>query len=67
MTITKTDIKNRIDSLKEWQETNSNKIHSDPHLEGYNSAVISEILFLENFLDEETPVVQRAAKTKTRK
>jgi hypothetical protein len=53
MAINKSDITERLLSLKEWQENNVDKIHSDSHLEGYNSAVNSEILFLEQLLDKE--------------
>jgi hypothetical protein len=60
MTVRKTEIAKRIDSLKEWQENNSEKIHTDSHLEGYNSAINAEILFLQELL-ESKPVVEVAA------
>lgn len=42
----------RLETLKDWQENNAEKIHTDPHLEGYNSAVNSEIIFIQQVLEE---------------
>lgn len=71
MAINKSDITTRLETLKEWQQNNSEKIHSEPLLEGYNSAVNSEILFLENLLVVKEPVAQTEvkpdAKVKTKK
>lgn len=67
MAINKSDITTRLETLREWQENNSEKIHAEPHLEGYNSAVNSEILFLENLLVDKDPEVKPVTKTKTKK
>lgn len=71
MAINKSDITTRLESLREWQETNSEKIHSEPHLEGYNAAVNSEILFLEDLLIDKPadvqPEVKPVVKVKTKK
>lgn len=65
MSISKSDISTRIDDLKLWQKNNEEKIHSDPHLEGYNAAINTEILFLEELLNPEKPVKQAVVKEKT--
>lgn len=63
MAINKSDIITRLESLREWQGNNSEKIHTEPHLEGYNAAVNSEILFLEDLLVDKPPVVQLEVKS----
>jgi len=52
MAIKKSDIADRINILKNWQKDNLEKMDSNSFIEGYNSAVNSEILFLEELLTE---------------
>ena len=52
MAIKKSDITDRINILKNWQKDNLEKMDSNSFIEGYNSAVNSEILFLEELLTE---------------
>lgn len=64
MTVSKKEIVERIDVLKKWQELNSEKINSEPFVEGYNSAVNSEILFLTEQLGGILEVSEDAVETK---
>jgi hypothetical protein len=52
MAIKKSDIADRINILKNWQKDNLEKMDSNSFIEGYNSSVNSEILFLEELLTE---------------
>lgn len=51
MVINEKDIANRLQSLHQWQEDNADRMHSDSFLEGYNSAVNAEILYLHEMQD----------------
>jgi hypothetical protein len=46
MVINEKNIAARLEALHKWQEDNSERVHSDSFLEGYNSAVNAEILYL---------------------
>lgn len=61
MTISKSIIADRIKAHKEWQKINIKKIDNNPHLEGYNAAINTEILFLEELIAEPVVVEETVA------